>query len=257
VLFEVRSLAGLPPRILADNFRSIQDTEEMDRALGLLALDGRDAAARERFDRALTDEEHDLTEPGEREASEALRREFTALGAAPSPAQLRGVQERVRRIFSINEEAILRKDRAAAQLADRLKLSILALLAIALVAGVTIASRAADDISRPLRDLAGAVANLGERGPYPRLTEGDYDEARTLAREFNGLAERLEAYERSSLDQLIAEKAKLEAFVASMSEGILVIEGGAVRLHNQVAQRALGAGDARPLDGTPVDALSG
>jgi nitrogen fixation/metabolism regulation signal transduction histidine kinase len=240
VLVQVRSLASLPPRILADNFRSIQDTEEMERALALLAADATDAAARDRFTRALDDESRNLTEPGEREAAAATLAAYGALVAAPGPDALRATQAAVQRIYLINEEAMLRKDRAATRLAERLKWSILALLGVALLAGLFVATRAADALSRPLRDLASAVANLGERGPYPPLAEGDYEEARILAHEFNALARRLESYERSNLDQILAEKGKLEAFVASMADGVIVVDtDGNVRLANDVARRAL------------------
>ena len=257
VLFEVRSLAGLPPRILAENFRSIQDTGEMDRALTLLSLDAGDAAARARFEQALADAEVNITELGERDAVALVRRDFFELMSTAQERTLhaRALQQAIGRVFALNEDALLRKDRTVSARAARLELSILALLAVALAAGVVVASRAAQRLARPLGDLAAAVAGIGERGPYPRLAERDYHEAEVLAREFNGLASRLEAYERSTLDQIIAEKSKLEAFVASMSDGILVFDGdGALRLSNDVARRALGAS---PQEGTPVAQLGG
>jgi signal transduction histidine kinase len=251
VLYEVRSLARLPPRILADNFRSIQDTEEMDRALALLALDAHDAGARARFERAFDDEAHNVTEVGEQEAVDAVRRDYGAWALADergAPERLRALQGSVRQVFTLNEAAILQHDREAAVLAKRLQWTILALLAIALVAAIGIASRAAAALARPLRALAQAVARVGERGPYPRLERhgGDYHETRTLAREFDALAERLEEYERQSF----------AAVFASMSDGVLVIDSGAVRMHNEVARRALGS-RAATLDGTRLDALDG
>jgi NtrC-family two-component system sensor histidine kinase KinB len=252
---QVRSLAALPPRILADNFRSVQDTEEMDRALALLLADPTDAAARDRFGRALDDEQHNLTEPGEPEAARALAQAWDAFRAAPSPERGRALQRAIRGVYAINEQALLHKDRSARAVAARLRLSILALLLLALAAGVIVAARAARALTRPLRALAAAVAGMGQRGPYPRLAEADYEEARTLAREFNALAARLEAYERSNLDQIIREKAKLEAFVASMSEGVVIVDGeGRVSLANQVARAAIGD-DA--IEGKRVTELAG
>jgi signal transduction histidine kinase len=102
--------------------------------------------------------------------------------------------------------------------------------------------------------MAGAVAHIGQRGPYPRLGEGDYREAGTLAHEFNAFAARLEAYERSNLDQILAEKAKLEAFVASMSEGVVIIAGGGeVLLANEVAEKAVG----EPMKGKRLETMGG
>jgi signal transduction histidine kinase len=227
----------------------------MDRALTLLAMDPTDAVARQRFARALDDERHNLTEPGEPEAVRALDAAWDAFLAAPSLANVREIQRANRAVDDINVQAMLAKERAVTSRAARLELSILAFLVAALAVATGVANRAARAIARPLRELTTAVTKLGERGPYPRLAEGgDYEEARTLAREINALAARLEAYERSSLDQLIAEKAKLEAFVASMSEGVVIVDAdGRVMLANQVARAALGAA----VEGARLDALEG
>jgi NtrC-family two-component system sensor histidine kinase KinB len=255
VLVEVRALGALPPRILADNFRSVQDTEEMDRALMLLAIDPADGSARARFRRALDDELHDITEPGEREAADAVAAGYRRFLATPTTEEARVLQQRVRGVYALNEAALFRKDREARAAAARAQLTTVALLVVALVAGVAVALRSGRTIARPLGELAAAVAGMRQRGPYPRLREADYEEARILAREFNALAARLEAYERSNLDRLIAEKAKLEAFVASMTEGVVVIDGaGRVGLANEVARLALGADIAA---GQRLDELRG
>jgi two-component system, NtrC family, sensor histidine kinase KinB len=255
IAVQVQRLAALPPRILADNFRSVQDTEEMDRALALLLIDAHDEAAQARFRRGLEDELSNITEAGEREAAARLKERFEAFLSQPTADNGRGVQSAIRAIYDLNEKAILKKDRSARRAASLLRLSILALLVLALLAGVGVAAQTARSIAAPLGELAAAVARMGERGPYARLSEGDYAEARTLAREFNALAARLEAYEKSNLDQIIAEKAKMEAFVASMSEGVVVVgSDGRVGLANDVARAAIG--DEAVVQ-KPIDELSG
>src|SRR5439155_2256730 len=98
---------------LGDNFRSVQATEEMDRALALLALDSKDEAARGRFSRALSDELANITEAGERESAQALKRGFEGFLAEPSADRLRALQLSVRAIYQVNEHAMLAKDRSA------------------------------------------------------------------------------------------------------------------------------------------------
>src|SRR5258706_13203179 len=87
VVVQVGSLAALPPRILADNFRSVQATDEMDRALALLLVDAHDPSARARFARALDDEQHNITEAGEQEAARALAASWTQFLDEPTPAR--------------------------------------------------------------------------------------------------------------------------------------------------------------------------
>src|SRR5262249_11128310 len=154
-----------------------------------------------RFARALDSELRNITEPNEGEAARTLASAYQQFLAEPTGERARALQRDVRAIYDINERAILHKDKEARSPAGTLQLSILALLVAALAAGLAVAVRAARAIAAPLGALTAAVAGMGQRGPYPRLVEGDYEEARTLAREFNALAARLEAYEQSSLDQ--------------------------------------------------------
>src|SRR5579859_2668158 len=153
VVVQVGSLAALPPRILADNFRSVEDCEEMDRALALLLIDPHDAVALSRFRRALDDELGNITEPGEAEAAQALARDYHQLLGAPSPEHARALQQSIRAVYDLNERAILAKDRSAVRVAAGLRVSILALLLVALVVGVFVATRAARSIARPLVDM--------------------------------------------------------------------------------------------------------
>ena len=239
VFEQVSSLAELPTRALDENFRSITDTEEMDRALAALLADVSNTRARDQFEHAFDDARSDVSEVGEREVLEAVQHEYQAFLANPTAVEGQRLKEDVSRVFTLNQSAVLRKNQAVVELARRLAVSILLLLGFGFLAGALGAARAAGRIARPLRELAVAVAGLGERGPYKRLPEEGYREARTLAREFNALAERLERYERSNLDQILAEKAKLEAVMASMSEGVLVLdEDQRIMMANGVAERA-------------------
>jgi signal transduction histidine kinase len=215
----------------------------MDRALLALVADPGDVRARERFDNALDDEATDVKEADEKGLVDEVKRQFRIFLDSPTPQNARLLKEDVSAIFHVNELALVRNNQATTRLAAQLKISILLLVAFALVASVIAAIRVATNIARPLRKLAVAVAGLGDRGPYPRLADRGYAEARTLAHEINALAERLEAYERSNLDQILAEKAKLEAVMSSMAEGVVVVDDqGRIALSNGVARRALGSG---------------
>src|SRR5205807_1179314 len=97
---------------------------EMDRALLLLAIDPSDEAARARFARALDDEQHNITEPGEREAADAIAGGWQRFLRTPTAAEARALQQRVHGVYTLNEAALFRKDRAARAAAARLELSI-------------------------------------------------------------------------------------------------------------------------------------
>jgi signal transduction histidine kinase len=255
VFRQVNELADIPRRTLDENFRSIVATEEMDRALAAMVAEPGDKSARDRFERALSESRSDVSEIGEREVVQSVQREYAAFLATPTVEQARRLKEDVSRIFRLNEVALVKKNEAASSVAHRLAVSILILLGVGFVGGTLGAARAAGQIAGPLRKLAIAVAGLGERGPYQRLPAEGYTEARTLAREFNELAGRLERYERSNLDQILAEKAKLEAIMASMSEGVIVTDGyNRILLANAVARRAFDAKElGGPLEQAPGD----
>jgi NtrC-family two-component system sensor histidine kinase KinB len=124
------------------------------------------------------------------------------------------------------------------------------------VIGVALAWTLAWKISKPLTELADRLRNFSLRGPSLRLGEQPLAELDTVASEFNKMAERIEEFEKLNVDRLMYEKAKTEAIIESIEDGIVLIDPQGIVTHiNEIAGIILGVGREEAL-GSPFDDLN-
>ena len=265
----LRVLETSVTEILSRNYRSIEAAEGMAHVLGDLRLavhDGRCPSACAElwttFERWLTVEHGNYTEAGEAELARRIDTEARALfadaTAATSDRLDRAAAELDRDLHSLialNKNAMFAADRGTRTLANRLVLGVLATLALlALVVagtGWTLASA----VARPLTELAGRLRSIGPRGPYPALGPQPLAELEQVADEYRKMAKRLEAFEQLNVDAVLDEKAKTEAVIESIDDGLIVLDPAGHVLHmNEVARAILGL-DRVEVPGAPFDRL--
>jgi two-component system phosphate regulon sensor histidine kinase PhoR len=128
------------------------------------------------------------------------------------PAQGEGGAVRVAAETSALEEA-------AADLRGRLGAAVAVGLAAALAVSFWLARRTV----RPLAELRDALGAIARGDLATRLRPRTRDELGEIARAVNGMAEQL----RLRVDQITGEKERLQAVLASMVEGVLVLDSDA------------------------------
>ncbi|HVP68684.1 MAG TPA: ATP-binding protein [Anaeromyxobacteraceae bacterium] len=265
--------------ILKDNYRSVLAAQRMNTALDVLDADalgramGRvmpalDAPARQRFESELRVQEGNITEPGEAEATKALRTAWEsyqqALAAAaqarePVAAYLdsvhrasMAVRQGTDEVLSINQDAMVRKSNLARRTSQRLLYLMLAAtgaaLALGLVASFTLTAR----MVRPLSALTQAVRRFGEGDVEARVRPKGVDEIALLGREFDTMADRLEEYRKSSLGDLLQAQQASQAAIDSLPDPVLILDTEGVLLNlNQAAEALLrlspGNGAGKPV----------
>ena len=275
----VASLGESSENILKDNYRSVLAAQRMNAALDVLDADalgraiGRptaapDALARERFESELRVQEGNITEPGEAEATKALRTAWAAyeqaLAAAsqalePVAAYLdsvhrasTAVRQRTEEVLSINQDAMVRKSNLARRSSQRLLYLMLAATAVALGLGLVASMTLTARMVRPLSALTQAVRRFGEGDLLARARPKGEDEIALLGREFDTMADRLEEYRKSSLGDLLQAQQASQAAIDSLPDPVLVLDTEGVLLNlNQAAEALLrlspGDGAGKPL----------
>lgn len=135
-------------------------------------------------------------------------------------------------------------DQRIYELMQRVVASALVALAVALILGLFVGRR----ITHPLRQVGAAVRDLG-RGEYSRRIVVDSDdEIGALASTINHLGESLE----KRVAEIRADRNKTLAILASMSEGVIAVDGEERILHlNEAAAAMLGV-PAEPSIGLHV-----
>jgi signal transduction histidine kinase len=241
--------------ILQDNYRTLLALQRMTEAIGKLddAALGRLrgapladnttlASARRRFEEELYVQEHNISEVGEEEATQRLRRawtvylqlydRFTVESDAPALTQayveplhqaLVNVKTTEDEILTLNQDAMVRKSEQVKLTANR---SISFLLLVS-VAGFLLALYASGAITarllRPLSVLAQATRRLGAGDVAARARVEGSDEIAELAAEFNGMAERLQKYRQSSLGELLDAQHESQATIDSLPDPVFVL----------------------------------
>ncbi|MGF1537622.1 MAG: two-component system sensor histidine kinase NblS [Elainellaceae cyanobacterium] len=96
-------------------------------------------------------------------------------------------------------------------------------------------------ITRPIKELLVGVKNIAAKNFKQRIDLPLGGELGELIVNFNEMAERLERYEEQNIEELTAEKAKLETLVSTIADGAILLDANLnVILANPTAKRILG-----------------
>jgi len=96
-------------------------------------------------------------------------------------------------------------------------------------------------ITRPIKELVVGVKNIAKGNFKQRVDLPLGGELGELIASFNDMAERLERYEEQNIEELTAEKAKLETLVSTIADGAVLIDTNLqVILANPTARRLFG-----------------
>jgi len=96
-------------------------------------------------------------------------------------------------------------------------------------------------ITRPIKELLVGVKNIAAKNFKQRIDLPLGGELGELIVNFNEMAERLERYEEQNIEELTAEKAKLETLVSTIADGAILLDANmTVILANPTAKRILG-----------------
>jgi NtrC-family two-component system sensor histidine kinase KinB len=267
----IASLGRASEDILEDNYRSVLAAQRMKEALermnsgalftvaGERARGVEQAAAHGRhFEAELRVQEENITEPGEREATQRLRALWTGYQEAlarlhdasgeraravyfrellPVFEQARGASDA---ILALNQDTMVRKSDAARRAASRFTTLVVGLTVVGCILAMLISTTSTARLLRPLGVLSQTARRLGEGDLDARArVEGD-DEIARLSRELNTMADRLAQYRKSSLGELLEAQQASQAAIDSLPDPVLILgNDGALRHVNLAAQSLL------------------
>ena len=111
-------------------------------------------------------------------------------------------------------------------------------------------------ITQPIKELLLGVKNIAAGNFKQRIDLPLGGELGELIYSFNDMAERLERYEEQNIEELTAEKAKLESLVSTIADGAILLDAETnLVLANLASRRMLGWDATAPLSGTILDGL--
>jgi len=238
-LYNINKLGADARNILRNNYESLAYANNMMRALESISS-GMDSARL--FEDNLKKQEGNITEDGERDATEQLRRGFDQL--KKEPANLSNyslIRKALIRIQDLNEAAIQRKNTAVENSAESTKIWLTTVFTILTLVSFSFIFNLPGIVAGPIRSLAEGIEEIANKNYRKRIYLKQNDEFGDLAGAFNTMAEKLDSYEHSSVAELQFEKSRLETVINQMRDAIIGLDSKRnILFLNTVAQNLLG-----------------
>lgn len=241
--------------ILKNNYESLDYCHSMQRYLDSVPIN--EARSFLQFDSVLKLQEHNITEPGESEATDQIRKSFNLYHSGDkSLVTIQHIQSGIQRILALNMSAIEIKNQKAGNTADKALTYISFLAAIIFLVGFSFSFNFPSVLTSPINSLTEGIQQISKKNYDHRIHLDRKDEFGQMADAFNDMAERLEYFESSNLNKIIFEKTRAEAVINSLKEASIGIDkNGIILFANNQALQLLGM-QAKDIVGKPVDDIT-
>ena len=264
------SLGRSSENILEYNYRSALAAQRMKESIermnsgALFIVTGESARGieraelhREQFEAELRVQEENITEPGEREATQRLRVLWTAYQEALARSRARPaaqasatyfdellpIFEQVRTacdaILALNQDAMVRKSNEAERAATRFNTLLVGVTVAGCILALLVSTTLTARLLRPLGVLSQTARRLGEGDLDARARVAGNDETAQLSRELNTMADRLAQYRKSSLGELLEAQQASQAAIDSLPDPVLILGTESALGHVNLAAESL------------------
>lgn len=217
----VRQLSQATGTILANNYNSLQYAGGMLQSLNDI---GEDSVSRHILRENLALQRQNITEINERESTSTLERHIASLSDPVTEAEIRTVRQDLFRIMELNMAAIRAKSLAVEERADYVMWWLIVVAALCAVIAGAILVWFPRSVLRPIDVLKRGITEIANHNYEQRLEFPGNREFESVAESFNDMAAKLDEYRRSSLDDLMAAKKRIEAIVDTLHEPIVGLD---------------------------------
>ena len=240
--------------VLQDNYESLSYCNTMQLQLNHIKKEKPQAV--NIFEDALKLQATNITEPGEGEATNNLRSNFTKLKTGDTSEQtIRSIEKQLQTILSVNMRAIQNKSKTAEKTAEDALVIIITLGGLVFLIAFTFILNFPSVVTNPISRLTEAIKEIANKNYGHRIHINNKDEFGKLADAFNEMAERLEYFESSNLNKLMFEKNRAEAVINSLKDASIGIDkNNRVLFANYQALQLLGL-RSEDIVGKSVDEL--
>ncbi|RKR82523.1 signal transduction histidine kinase [Mucilaginibacter gracilis] len=177
----------------------------------------------------LTAQEHNITEPGEKQLTSSLRSLYNSYQlSANNPVQAAQLAVKMRNtintIMTINMDAIRLKDAKASDTAKHALIIIALIGSFCFLISFSFMVNFPGYIATPIRELTQSILQIANKNYSKRLVFNSKDEYGELADAFNQMAKKLSEYETSNLANVLFEKRRIETIINSMHDALIGVD---------------------------------
>jgi NtrC-family two-component system sensor histidine kinase KinB len=228
----VKIASGTSPKMIHINYDSIAAASQMREALVELKNPTNypklaTSSSKESFENALTFEESNETEVGEKELAQKLRTAWNRVRSSsttPSNEDFNSLNALLDGIVTVNEKGMFGLANANEALSNRVMIGSILFFLISMITAVVFADGLSRRIAQPLKNIAEALHRRPAIGRRLKLVEPDTLELLILTTELNRLWERVNQSEKVNVQELIRQKSKLESVLSSVEDALFVVD---------------------------------
>ncbi len=226
--------------ILKSNYNTLEYSRNM-----IFALDGMKSDSQEtilNFEENLKKQTQNITEPGEKQATEKLMASFALLEKNNADENLKAqIRQDIFAIMKLNLDAIKQKSDIAKQSAETANLSIAIVGTLCFLIAFNLLVNLPNNIANPIKELTFSIKEIANKNYSERVHFTSHSEFGDLAKSFNTMAQKLEEYHDSNVYKLLFEKKRLETLINNMNDPIIGLDNdGIVLFANDEALKIIG-----------------
>ncbi len=235
--YYINKLADISSSAVKNNYETLQYTKNMIQAMD----EGNNEEAHKKFEENLLRQEHNITEVGEKEATQDIRNIFELYKSDKrDSATESSLIRNILRVQTLNMDAIKNKSIAATETTRQVFAYITILGTICFLLSFTFVVNFPGMIANPITTLTDSIRQIANKNYKERLNFFSQDEFGDVATAFNSMAAKLEEFQNSSLSKLMFEKSRIEAIINNMQDAIIGLdEKRNILFINEVAENLL------------------
>lgn len=218
----INKLKSDTEKILNANYNSIEFSKNMLLALDKIQTDS--TVAVKDFQKNTALQEKNLTEFGEKEATQNLNLHFKSYLQQPTAEKEKLIREDLVTIMSLNMKGIERKSDIAIITAGNATFWIACLGTVCFLIAAVLLFNLPQTIAEPIRQLTFSIRQIANKNYSERVHFKGSEEFNDLAHSFNVMAEKLQEYESSSLSEQLMDKKRIETLVNNMHDAVIGLD---------------------------------
>ncbi len=208
--------------ILAANYNTLQYSRNM-----LLSLEeiGNEPFALSEFQKNLNLQRQNITEEGEKEATENILSHFSDLKKDRVNLNLHSaIRKDIAELMQLNMNAIKVKSEIANTTAQNAIAVISIVGTLCFLIAFILMVNLPGNISNPIRELTSSIHQIAQQNYKQRVQFEGSSEFGELAKSFNTMAEKLQEYSESRIDKILKGKKRIETLIDNMHDAVIGID---------------------------------
>lgn len=206
--------------ILKANYNSLLYSRNM-----LVALEDSSDQAIQLFESTLKNQESNISETGEKEATLELKRNLELLKNNKKDLSIqKKIREEIFKIMEMNMIAIQKKSEKAKETANNAVFWIVITGSLCFLIAFILLLNLPSNIAKTISKLTESIKQIAAKNYSERVHFEGNSEFGQLAKSFNTMAEKLEEYNNSNLAKLMMEKKRIEALINNMHDPVIGLD---------------------------------